>query len=93
MLAPFNYITTDLNITKAVAKECSQSGDNSYNVEYYINLPYYKKQLSKIDKDELVKELNDYGAWEDEELTDHNENLKRIFWIKCGDIVEIYLNK
>lgn len=50
MNTPFNYITETLNITKAVANECSGSGDNEYNVNYYMNLPKYKKQLSKLDK-------------------------------------------
>jgi hypothetical protein len=92
MTAPFNYITANLNITKAVAEECSKSGNNEYSVDYYTSLPYYKKQLDKIDKQELIDELNDYGVWEDEELEDHNQNLKRIFWLKCGDIVDIIYN-
>jgi len=92
MFAPFNYITTSLNITKAVANECSRSGDNEYNVNYYMSLPKYKKQLSKIDKDELIKELTDYGAWDDDELQNHNDNLQRIFWLSCGNIVDIINN-
>lgn len=47
MEAPFNYIQQSLNIPKAVANECSRSGDNEYSVNYYMNLPKYKKQLEK----------------------------------------------
>ena len=92
MEAPFNYITTSLNITKAVANECSQSGDNEYSVNYYMNLPKYKKQLSKIDKNELIKELKVYVEWDDDELQNHNDNLQRIFWLSCGNIVDIINN-
>jgi hypothetical protein len=92
MFAPFNYITTSLNITKAVAKECSRSGDNETSVNYYMSLPKYKKQLSKIDKEELINELTDYGAWDDDELQNHNNNLQRIFWLSCGNIVDIINN-
>lgn len=89
MEAPFNYITESLNITKAVANECSQSGNNEYSVDYYMNLPKYKNQLSKIDKNELIKELTDYGAWEDDELENHEDNLQRLFWLSCGNIMDM----
>lgn len=92
MKAPFNYITASLNITKVVAKECSRSGDNEQIVNYYMSLPKYKKQLSKIDKEQLIKELNDYGAWEDEELKNHEDNLQRVFWLSCHNIVDIIYN-
>lgn len=93
MEAPFNYITASLNITKVVATERSQSGNNEYSVYYYMNLPKYKRQLSKIDKTELVNELNDLGVWEDSELENHNDNLQRIFWLSCSNIMDIIYAK
>ena len=92
MIAPFNYITESLNITKVVANECSKSGDNEYSVNYYMNLPKYKKQLLKLDKEQVRKELNDLGAWDDDELENHNDNLQRLFWLSCGNIVEMIYN-
>jgi len=32
--------------------------------------------------------LRDCGAWDDDELSDHDANLDRLLWIACGDIVE-----
>lgn len=93
MESPFNYITASLNITKAVAEECSQSGNNESSVNYYMNLPKYKRQLSKIDKEQLKTELNDFGVWEDYELENHNDNLQRIFWLSCGNIIDIIYSK
>lgn len=89
MEAPFNYITESLNITKAVANECSRSGNNEYSVNYYMNLPKYKKQLLKLDKEQVRQELNDLGAWEDDELENHNDNLQRLFWLACGNISDM----
>lgn len=89
MEAPFNYITESLNITKAVANECSKSGNNEYSVNYYMNLPKYKKQLLKLDKEQVRQELNDLGVWEDDELENHNDNLQRLFWLACGNISDM----
>jgi len=89
MQAPFNYITESLNITKAVANECSRSGDNEYSVNYYMNLPKYRKQLLKLDKEQVRNELNEYGAWEDDELENHEDNLQRLFWLACGNISDM----
>lgn len=89
MEAPFNYITESLNITKAVANECSRIGNNEYSVNYYMNLPKYKKQLLKLDKEQVRNELNEYGAWEDDELENHEDNLQRLFWLACGNISDM----
>ena len=89
MEAPFNYITESLNITKAVANECSKSGNNEYSVNYYMNLPKYRKQLDKLNKESVRAELNDLGAWEDEELKNHEDNLQRLFWLACGNIMDM----
>ena len=89
MEAPFNYITESLNITKAVANECSRSGNNEYSVNYYMNLPKYKKQLLKLDKEQVRNELNDLGVWEDDELKNHENNLQRLFWLACGNISDM----
>jgi large repetitive protein len=32
--------------------------------------------------------LDEYGAWDDKELRDHAQNLQRILWLACGDIVD-----
>jgi len=89
MQAPFNYITESLNITKAVANECSKSGNNEYSVNYYMNLPKYRKQLDKLNKESVRAELNDLGAWEDDELENHEDNLQRLFWLSCGNISDM----
>lgn len=38
--------------------------------------------------EDLKRKLREYGAWDDEELADHAQNLQRILWIAAGDITE-----
>lgn len=32
--------------------------------------------------------LGEYGAWDNRQLSDHKENLERLFWIWCENIAE-----
>jgi len=70
-----------IRLTKADALNVSQAGDMSSQVDDLIQKSYVKKQLDKIDADELRKELHDYGAWDADELDDHKANLQRLVWI------------
>ena len=40
------------------------------------------------DAEDLRAELDESGAWDDEELSDHEENIERMIWIACGDVAE-----
>ena len=44
-------------------------------------------QLAEINPVILVDVLREYGAWDDEELADHEQNLQRLLWSLAGDIV------
>lgn len=78
MQISFNYIQACLDITKHQAEIVSHSGDCTNDVHDLMELPEIKEQLSKIDKEQLKRELWEYGAWDDTELENHNENLIRI---------------
>lgn len=78
----------DLKLTKSDAQSVSHSGTCDDDVDYLMTKQYIKKQLKVISPEQLRKELYDMGAWDDAELSDHNENLKRWVWISGGDIVE-----
>jgi hypothetical protein len=41
-----------------------------------------------MDPATLAAELREYGAWDDDELSEHDANLERILWLACGDISE-----
>lgn len=78
----------DLKLTRVDAQTCSHSGPCDADVELLITKPYVKKQLDKLDPEKLKRELAEYGAWNDTELSYHNDNLLRWVWISAGDIVE-----
>lgn len=87
MYAVFNSIEIRIKITDA--EYCSQCGmDATPMVSECISEPYYADQLSKLDPAKVASELGEYGAWDDEELKDHAENLARLFWIACGNVSE-----
>lgn len=87
MYAQFNYIG-ELQITKNQALFGSHKGACDDDIAELRNLPVIRRQLNKIDKSKLVLELSEYGAWEENELQDHESNLDRILWIACGNIID-----
>lgn len=78
----------ELQLTKNQALTGSHSGDCEPDVKYLRTLPEISEQLGKINPETLTKELGEYGAWDDDELKDHDQNLTRILWIACCDISE-----
>lgn len=78
----------ELQITKAQAEKGSHSGSCDNDIAELRQIPAIKRQLAKLDADTLKNELSEYGAWDDNDLENHDENLTRILWIACGDISE-----
>lgn len=77
-----------LKLTRDDANACSHSGPCDDDVNGIMTKPYIKKQLDALNPETLVKELKEYGAWTDVELSNHRENLMRWVWISAGDINE-----
>ena len=88
------YITgsgkIELQITKKQALKGYHSGQCDQDIAELRRIPAIKRQLAKIDKAVLIDELRHWGAWADEELQNHEENLDRFLWLACADIVETY---
>lgn len=78
----------DLEITMKQAESCSHSGECEPDVKELMLVPKIRRQLNKLNSTKLVKDLTDYGAWTEEELTNHQDNLMRWLWISCCDITE-----
>ena len=78
----------ELNITKAQAAIGSHQGACDSDIAYLRTVPSIKRQLAKLNPETLRKELKDYGAWDEVELSDHDSNLTRWLWIACSDICE-----
>lgn len=83
-IAQFNYF--EIELPEDVVGMCHHSGPCDDDVDQCIELPEVAAELAKIDPVKLAKELREYGAWDDNELADHQENLKRILWLAAGNI-------
>lgn len=90
MYASFNRF--ELKITKKQALQGSHPGPCDLDIAELLNVPAIKRQLNKIPADLIATELKDYGAWDEQELSNHEENKARILWIACGDIREEIYN-
>jgi len=78
----------ELHLTKDQARTGSHPGPCDDDIAYLRTLPKIKRQLAQVDPDILRCELKDYGAWDADELADHDANLDRVLWIACCDIRE-----
>lgn len=83
-----SYGLINLNITLADARSCSHSGQCDEDVAYLRTKPAFRRQIARLDPKRVADCLSEYGAWEPEELQDHDVNLSRLLWIACCDISE-----
>lgn len=86
-VATFSYIHP-ITLSDEVVADCSRSGNVGDSIAHWVEQPEVKKEMDRLHNQQLKKELSEYGAWSDEELESHEENLKRILWIACGNIAE-----
>lgn len=78
----------ELKMTKEQARSASHQGQCDDDVEALSRVPAIAKQLAALDPEKLRSELRGYGAWDADELADHDQNLQRILWLAAGQIVE-----
>jgi hypothetical protein len=78
----------EIQMTLEQAQSGSHQGRCDEDVLALSRVPEIAAQLEKIDPSVLADELKEYGAWDEKERADHAQNLQRILWLACGDIVE-----
>jgi hypothetical protein len=78
----------ELTIKDEDCRSCSHQGQCYDDVKALRRVPYVKVQLENIDPEILRNHLMEYGAWDDAEIADHDDNLNRLLWIACCDSVE-----
>ena len=86
LYASLNYF--DLYFTRQDVDSMPLSGQCDDVVKIIAKKPYIVRQFAAIDNSKLIKELSEYGAWDNVELQDKQANIERIIWIACGDIKE-----
>lgn len=78
----------ELNIPEGLASIGYHSGSCDSDIAELMKLDSIKALLSGIAHQVLSDELKEFGAWNSEELANHEDNLARILWIACGDLVD-----
>ncbi len=91
MYAQFNNF--EIQMTLKQAQSASHSGRCDDDVNALLQLPEVKRQLVKISDAKLIAELSEYGAWDEIELSNRQDNEQRIIWLAAGNIAEDYQNK
>jgi hypothetical protein len=64
-------------------RDCGASGDASGAVDYVL-----RRYTVTGDPSDCAAYLRRFGAWDDDELTDHAENLRRLVWLAGCDLRE-----
>lgn len=83
--AYFNYIGS-IELPVYIIDMMPLSGPADTAIAHMRTMPEVISELSEIDVNDLKKELKEYGAWNELELSNHDDNLSRILWIACGNI-------
>ena len=78
----------ELNITKAQVLATWHPGAMDDDIAALSKVPGIARQLKKLDPEQVRAELAEYGAWNEEELQDHAQNLQRVLWCGVCDIWE-----
>jgi hypothetical protein len=80
----FNRFTIDLTLEQAM--KGSHQGSCDLDVAELIKESTIHRQLDAISAEKIREELQEYGAWDDEELADEARNRERIVWLAAGNI-------
>lgn len=78
----------ELQMTLDQARSASHQGQCDDDVRELSKVPEIAAQLAAIKPEDLRAELREYGAWDTDELADHEQNLQRILWLAASDIRE-----
>lgn len=78
----------DLEMTLEQAQGAAHQGQCDEDVLVLSRVPEIASQLAAIDPALLSYELREYGAWDEDERKDHEQNLQRLLWLAANDIKE-----
>jgi hypothetical protein len=82
----------ELRIPLELARSCCHPGDCEADVlaarEHWLIVD----QLARLVPSTVAEALKEYGAWSDEELADHDQNLTRLLWLACSDVAEEHVD-
>ena len=79
MIAMFNRF--EIEMTKKQAVSGSHQGECYDDVVILLECPKIRRQLNKITDEDMQDELREYGAWNEDELSNRYDNNIRILWL------------
>lgn len=82
-----NYVG-DILVPMWVVETYPQMGSADDWSVMVINDPEVRLELDKILPEKVATELRDLGAWEEDELANHEDNLKRLVWVLVGNYTD-----
>lgn len=86
----FEGFSIDMTLEQAL--NASHPGPCDADVEALIAHESIRLQLDHISDEALKAELSEFGAWDEDQLSNREENEARIVWIAAGNITEEYPN-
>lgn len=78
----------EIQMTLAMARSAGHAGSCDAGVDVLIAHPRMAPRLAALNPAHVRDELDGYGCWGDDELSDHAANLRRLVWIAANDLVE-----
>jgi hypothetical protein len=82
----------ELNLSMDIASKGYHSGACDLDIAELRTMAFIDNQLKAISPELLISELKECGAWDSEELANHEDNLDRLLWLACGDLVDQQFN-
>lgn len=79
------YDRFEIDMPIECVRDCSHQGECDMDVEHWED---------KVDRplsctpENLMLELKEYGAWDENELSDDTANWRRIIWITAGNLMD-----
>ena len=77
-----------LRLTLDEAESCSHPGRCDIDLEVLCLSGPIACQTATWHPETLRAELAEYGAWDEEELADYEENTRRMVWLACCDVAK-----
>lgn len=81
-----NY--TEIALRREDVLACAHQGRCDDDVAATVSLPYVAKQLDAMSAADIALELKEYGAWNEDELSDEDANRERFLWTVAFNIRE-----
>lgn len=81
-----NLYMIPIELTPDQIATCTHQGDCTENVQ--ATVAEIADQLSMVNPEDIADELQEFGAWSEDELSNHQDNLERLVWTAACDLSE-----